>query len=180
MFDINFSEVVVIFLVALLVVGPRKLPETARALGKAYAQFKRAMHEIKTTIDKDATVRSIKEEFQSAQREVMFSHTKYHDIVMNKGTAFTQGVTDLVSTENKGASAPVVDADTEARAVAEADAVPAVDEVVVADAVAAPAEGEVAAPFTDEVAPPRKPEFEQPAAAAQEAPESAKPAGMPK
>ena len=38
MFDIGMPEMIVIFIVALLVLGPKKLPEVARALGKGLAE----------------------------------------------------------------------------------------------------------------------------------------------
>lgn len=53
MFGFGFSEIMVILIVALLVVGPKKLPEVAKMIGRGYAQFKRAFEDIKDTIDLD-------------------------------------------------------------------------------------------------------------------------------
>ena len=72
MFGIGFPEFLVILAVALIVVGPSKLPDLARALGKGYAEFRRATNELKETFDQDETVRDIRNEFSSAQKE-MFS-----------------------------------------------------------------------------------------------------------
>ena len=47
MFNIGFPELVVIFIVALIVVGPEKLPEMAKGLAKIVVEFKRAMEELK-------------------------------------------------------------------------------------------------------------------------------------
>ena len=47
MFGIGLPELLVIFVVALLVLGPKRLPEVARALGKGLAEFRRATDEIK-------------------------------------------------------------------------------------------------------------------------------------
>lgn len=71
MFGIGFQELLLILAIALIVVGPSKLPDLARALGRGLAEFKRATTELKETIDQDDTVREIKEEFESAQREIM-------------------------------------------------------------------------------------------------------------
>jgi TatA/E family protein of Tat protein translocase len=57
--------------IALMVFGPGKMPEIARALGRAVAEFRRATNELKRTIDQDETVRELKQEFHSAQRKVM-------------------------------------------------------------------------------------------------------------
>jgi sec-independent protein translocase protein TatA len=48
--SLGMSELIVIFLIALVVFGPRKLPELGRALGKSIAEFKRATNEFQNTI----------------------------------------------------------------------------------------------------------------------------------
>ena len=50
---IGIQELVLIFIVALLVFGPKKLPELGRSLGKTLAEFKRASNEIKHNIEKE-------------------------------------------------------------------------------------------------------------------------------
>ncbi len=72
MFGIGFPELLLILVVALIVVGPSKLPDLARALGRGYAEFRRATDELKETFEQDDTVREIKQEFQSAQHEVLY------------------------------------------------------------------------------------------------------------
>ncbi len=42
MFDFGMGELVVIFVVALIVVGPKKLPEVAKTIGKGLASFKKS------------------------------------------------------------------------------------------------------------------------------------------
>jgi sec-independent protein translocase protein TatB len=72
MFDIGFDEFLLIIVVALFVYGPDKLPDLARALGRGYAEFRRATDELKQTFEQDNTVREIKQEFHKAQHEVLF------------------------------------------------------------------------------------------------------------
>lgn len=50
---LGFNELIVIFVVALLVFGPRKLPELGRSLGKSLSEFKRASNELRSTLDEE-------------------------------------------------------------------------------------------------------------------------------
>jgi sec-independent protein translocase protein TatA len=47
MFGLGMQELIVIFIIALLVFGPRKLPELGRSLGRGLAEFRRASEELK-------------------------------------------------------------------------------------------------------------------------------------
>jgi len=51
MFGIGTWELLIILVVALIILGPRKLPELAKTLGKGLAEFRRASQEIKSTLD---------------------------------------------------------------------------------------------------------------------------------
>ncbi len=50
---IGIQEIVLIMVIALLVFGPRKLPELGRSIGKTLAEFRRASNEIKHNIKKE-------------------------------------------------------------------------------------------------------------------------------
>lgn len=64
MFGIGFTEILVILVVALIVIGPEKLPEIAKVLGKAYNEFKSATDEIRSS------VQEIKSETERAGKSV--------------------------------------------------------------------------------------------------------------
>jgi sec-independent protein translocase protein TatA len=51
--SLGFPELLVIFVIALIVFGPRKLPELGRSLGKSIAEFKRASNELRNTLDEE-------------------------------------------------------------------------------------------------------------------------------
>jgi sec-independent protein translocase protein TatA len=61
---IGFPELAIILVVALIVFGPRKLPELGRSLGKSLAEFKRASNELKSTLEEEIRI----EEQQNAKR----------------------------------------------------------------------------------------------------------------
>ena len=46
-------ELIIIFVIALIIFGPRKLPELGRSLGKSLAEFKRASNELKNTLEEE-------------------------------------------------------------------------------------------------------------------------------
>ena len=66
--SIGMPELIVIFVIALVVFGPRKLPELGRSLGKAIAEFKRATNELQNTLEEE-----IRADEQLAVREASAS-----------------------------------------------------------------------------------------------------------
>lgn len=51
MFGLGFSEILLICALALIFVGPKKLPEIAKGLGKGYGEFRRYMNEFKDAVN---------------------------------------------------------------------------------------------------------------------------------
>ena len=64
---VGVPEMVVIFLVALVLFGPQKLPELGRTVGKAISEFRRAQSELKATFDRE--LRNLERETES-QKEI--------------------------------------------------------------------------------------------------------------
>lgn len=66
MFGIGFQELLVIMIVALIVLGPQRLPEVARSLGKFYKEFKNAIDDVKSSVANDIkSVKDIENEIKS-------------------------------------------------------------------------------------------------------------------
>ena len=61
MFGIGMPELMIIFVIALIVIGPAKLPELARSLGKTLAEFKRATDDFKWKMEEEARALDEKE-----------------------------------------------------------------------------------------------------------------------
>ncbi len=66
MFDISFSELIVIFFVILMVIGPEKLPKVASALGKITGRAQNYLSKLKEEIEREEKFK----ELQKIQREI--------------------------------------------------------------------------------------------------------------
>lgn len=64
--SLGLPELVLIFVVALLLFGPRKLPEIGRTVGKALGEFRRASNDLRRTVEEEVAV----EELRQAGREI--------------------------------------------------------------------------------------------------------------
>ena len=63
MFGIGMPEMLVILALALIVIGPKKLPDLAKSIGRAMREFKKATNEFKETIQLDGELSEVKETF---------------------------------------------------------------------------------------------------------------------
>jgi sec-independent protein translocase protein TatB len=73
MFDVGFSELVVIGVVALVVIGPERLPKVARTAGHLFGRFQRYVSTVKADIQREMDTEELgklKSEFQDAARSV--------------------------------------------------------------------------------------------------------------
>jgi sec-independent protein translocase protein TatB len=78
MFDIGFSEIVVIAVVALIVIGPEKLPKTARTLGHLFGRLQRYVTEVKADITRELELdelRKLQQQVQTAAKDFETSMT---------------------------------------------------------------------------------------------------------
>jgi sec-independent protein translocase protein TatB len=69
MFDIGFAELFVIFTIALLVLGPEKLPSAARAVGKNLGKAKRFFNNMQRQIDQEIRLEELNKKIMSQMDE---------------------------------------------------------------------------------------------------------------
>ena len=73
MFDVGFSELMVIAVVALIVIGPERLPRVARTMGHLFGRLQRYVNDVKADINREIELeelRKFKTEFEDAARSV--------------------------------------------------------------------------------------------------------------
>ena len=67
--SIGMPELVIILVIALIIFGPRKLPELGRSLGKSLGEFKKASNELRSTLEEEVRVEEQKEQKAKMQAE---------------------------------------------------------------------------------------------------------------
>jgi sec-independent protein translocase protein TatA len=63
--SIGMPELIIIMVIALVIFGPRKLPELGRSLGKSLGEFKRASNELRSTLEEEIRIEEQREKTQA-------------------------------------------------------------------------------------------------------------------
>jgi Tat protein translocase TatB subunit len=81
MFGIGLPELLVILVIALVVIGPSKLPDIAKALGKGMAEFRKASQEIKDSFNLDEDINEIKKDLREGAIDSMgeYDYSSYDE-----------------------------------------------------------------------------------------------------
>lgn len=100
MFDIGFSELLVIAVVALLVIGPERLPKVARTAGHLFGRLQRYVNDVKADINREMELdelRRLRSEFENAAHSVQQSVNEVDQQVRAAGDDLTRSVSDATS-----------------------------------------------------------------------------------
>jgi sec-independent protein translocase protein TatA len=108
---VGVQEMVVIFLVALLLFGPKKLPELGKSIGKAITEFRRAQSELKATFEGhmrelEKENESIKEVTRSYTSDVFNSFTNYDSSYSDSAAHQPASLAEAINPPTVSASAP--------------------------------------------------------------------------
>ena len=102
MFDVSFSELLVIAVVALLVIGPEKLPKVARTVGAFTGRMQRYMAQIKEEVNREMRF----DELQKLQQEIKQSVEKTQENINQQVTELKNTVTDAAKPKKVAISKP--------------------------------------------------------------------------
>lgn len=114
MFDVGFSELVVIALVALIVIGPERLPRVARTVGALLGRAQRYINDVKADIQREVDLeelKNIRDTFQEAAKSVEESVTKVGQELQAAGESLNQSISGAGETKAEPAATESVAAD---------------------------------------------------------------------
>src|SRR6476646_645259 len=142
MFDIGFSEIVVIAVVALVVIGPERLPKTARTLGLLFGRLQRYVNDVKADISREMEL----DELRKLQREMQGAAREFEQTVTTAVHDVKTGVKNVERELNEAAATPAAGAG-EASPATGASSLPPLETPVEAS----PAERQAALPGFDKI-----------------------------
>ncbi len=70
MFGMGMPEILLILAIALIVIGPKKLPDLAKSMGRAMNEFRRATSELKESMEIDYDIKEVKKTFDDIENEI--------------------------------------------------------------------------------------------------------------
>ncbi len=70
MFGIGMPELLLILAVALIVIGPKKLPDLAKSLGRAMGEFKRATNDLKQSIEQETGLDEVRQSMNEVKQDL--------------------------------------------------------------------------------------------------------------
>lgn len=109
MFDIAFSEIVIIAVVALVIIGPERLPKAARTLGHLFGRLQRYVNDVKSDINREIEL----DELRKLQKEVQSAAQDLKSSVESAASGVQSEVRSVEAQLNAGAAETTAGADPE-------------------------------------------------------------------
>lgn len=112
MFDFSFGELLVIMVVALIVIGPERLPKVARTLGHLWGRAQRYVNGVKSDIQRDMAMeefRQLKEKVQAEASAVEQSVKQASVTVTQQVQEINQAVADLAAPDEAMRKSPDIE-----------------------------------------------------------------------
>ena len=109
MFDLGFTEILVIGVVALVVLGPEKMPEVARSAGRFFAKVQGYITQVKGEFERESQLSEIKklrEEFASSAEGLRRSATEVQTTLTQEANDVNHALDDLTSRDNQKTETP--------------------------------------------------------------------------
>ena len=98
MFGMSFGEILVIAIIAILFIGPEKLPDTMVKIAKFFRSFKKSVHEMKESIEQEVHLAELKEEAITYKEKLEKSvHEIKHDTTVDVLDDLTDDFSDIKS-----------------------------------------------------------------------------------
>ena len=105
MFDIGFSELIVIAIVALVVIGPERLPKVARTAGHLIGRLQRYVNDVKSDISREIQL----EELKRMQTEIQESARSFERSISDGVQSVERSVEQSVASVQSAVEAPAAD-----------------------------------------------------------------------
>jgi len=70
MFGMGMPEILLILAIAVVVIGPKKLPDLAKSLGRALGEFRRATDDLKSSLDANGDIKEVKDSFNGMRNDI--------------------------------------------------------------------------------------------------------------
>jgi len=107
MFDVGFTEVTLIAIIALVVVGPKRLPQLAKTAGFWVGRARKTLSDVKRDIDREmdqAELRDVRDSIESAKSEIDTATSNVAESVSSVGQQIDKDIEDGVGNFERSVS----------------------------------------------------------------------------
>lgn len=107
MFDVGFSELIVIGLVALIVIGPERLPKVARTVGHLLGRLQRYVSDVKSDINREMQLEELKKLQEQVNAQASDMERQVRDQLCSVESSLNASIAQGIEGKTEAAAAPV-------------------------------------------------------------------------